>query len=446
MTALRTMLADWQPPRFEPVAPSCIKDAPNQDARGRDRAAEARRAIEETRAINDLAGLPRFALSYGLQSPDDPAVGGETGFGQLVAEAVRRADRPSARAVLRAYLDGFDPKRRRTVYLAEALDRLAARLTPDALHLVEGLGLADPRRAVETVARYVRSNAEWLRRTRPAILSTPLGAHGVARAIEAMVRDDAPNEPKEKLTRLIALANGSEGRPSPRLRELLYPALVRPFLDGTPHDGWRTPVRELAVDGYGDPRLPTFAQPRLYADDDGVLTARCVAVVRGWLAVETFRLFIAVIDETGVDDQWEARRDFWLQYFEIGAVSDVRAIFATEADRAARRIRARPGNRGMTWAKLGQAQPNQSVLLIQIGPLRIAEWSHSGRVRFWLPQTRPQPWMNAVDYIGPELREGSIRVWHPDQNANVDGFVHHANGRWRSYTAAVIAKHAGVRT
>ena len=445
MTALRAVLANWQAPRFEPLSPSCISDAADADGRTRDRVAEAREAIVDARGADDLPRLPRFALSYGLQSPDDPAVGGETGFERLVTEATRRADRPSARAVLRAYLDAFDPNHRRTGHLAHALGQLASRLPPEIGRRVVELGLTDPRSAVDTVARLVRTEPDRLRRARPAILATPLGSHSVAQAIEAVVRARAPNNPKQRLADLIALGSDEQGRLSPSLRELLYPALLVPFLDSRPDEAWRNPIKELAVERYGDPRLPTVTQPRLYGDDDGSLAVRCVSVIRGWLAVETFRLFIAVIDETGVDDQWEARRDFWLRYFESGAVTDVRAIFASEAGHAARRIKAQPGNHAMGWAKLSQALPNQSVLLIQIGSLRIAEWSHSGKVRFWLPQARPQPRMDGLEYVGPDLREGSIQVWHPDRNTNVKGFVHHANGRWRDYTAAVIAKHTGVR-
>lgn len=445
MTALRTMLADWRPPHFASLEPSAIPLADDGDTRGRDRVAESRRALEDAFAAGDLTDLPRFALSYGLQSADDPAAGGEAGFASLIAEAERRADRSSARAVLRALLDGFDPDAPRTAALAGALRTLAPRLPPDMGRLTRLLKLAKPPRAVVTVAGLLGTDRNGLRFARPSVLRTPLGAHAIARVIEATVTGAASAEPKATLEELIALGSLDDGTLSPRLRALLYPALVRPFLDGTPDAAWRNPVKELVLGAHGGPRLPATVRPRLHRDHDGSLASRCVALVRRWLAVDTFRLFIAVIDRTGVDDQWRARRDFWMRYFETEAVTDVRAIFAGEADRVARHVRAQPGNRAMTWAKLGQAQPNHSVLLMQIGPLRIAEWSHSGRVRFWLPQARPQPRMNAGEYVGPELRDGSIPVWHPDQNAMVDGFVHHANGRWRSYTAAVIAKHAGVR-
>ena len=156
-------------------------------------------------------------------------------------------------------------------------------------------------------------------------------------------------------------------------------------------------------------------------------------------------LFIKVIDEVAVDAMWEARRAFWLRYFEMEAVSDVHVAFASRADRVARAIRRRAETRDFHWAALKGAQPDHSVLLMRIGGLTIAEWSHSGKMRFWREGNRSAPKLHRDEYQGPELRRQSSRVRNPRTNVKEDGITHDAAGRWQAFAERVIADETGVR-
>ena len=444
-TSLQRVLQAWQPPRFEPLAPSVIADRPDSRVReSPDFINAAREALDVAFETSNFANLARRHLAYGIIAADEETVTRRPdGLADLLNEAVRRSDGSSARTVLRAVLDSFDPKSSRTGLLTNALKALHDRLPHRQGEFVRDLALDEPQEAISRVGGILKRGGDDLAALRvrhPLVLPTPLGAHAAAAIIESDA-DDPVLDPRT-VTSSVASADGSD---NPGLRPLLYPALIRPFLEKDPPPERKKAIQSLVLDTYGDPRLSVTAKPRLAGDPDGKLARDCVDVVRRWLAVETFRLFIEVIDRTGVDEWWEDRRDFWLRYFEAGRVSDVRAIFAGDAADVARRIKRDDGETGLTWAKLGQARRDHSVLLMQIGDLRIAEWSHSGKVRFWLPDTRPQPSMQARDYIGPELRNGSIPVWHPHRNGFVEGFSHHQNGYWRGFTAATIQKHTGVR-
>lgn len=151
-----------------------------------------------------------------------------------------------------------------------------------------------------------------------------------------------------------------------------------------------------------------------------------------------------IIEETAEDRQFKPRKAFWLKYFEKGVISDLTLILASDADRIARKMRARTNNvEYMKWATLNAALSNQSVLLMQIGDLVIAEWSHSGAMRFWKANTKVAPEFHATDYLSSKLRNGSLKVKVGGQLR--DSIVHYENGDWMKWARDAIEYHTSVK-
>ena len=435
MSALRRAFASWDAPIFAPIRPSLIREAAVSD-RGPspDQVAEARREIGEAFAANCLDGLSRRALAFGLANPDDEAVG--NGFVRLVREAQRRGNAPSARAVLRAYLGTFDPETEITILLADALAVLKGKLNHARVRSIDGLRLFEPADAVRRIAEALGEQGDdatmrLLIDARPAILSSPLGVHAVARAVTDAARE--PSVPTYE--RLLAHMRGPDGRLSPVAKRHAYAALVQPFTSGDPPEAVKKHIQSVIVSEYGDPRLPSVPAPALAGDPDRAIAEECVAVMKRWLAIDTLDLFIEVIGQTAVDRMFRQRREFWLRYFEASAISDVCVAFGSDAAAVARGIRGKEGVPFQSGTLRG-ASANQSVLIMRIVDMTVVEWSHNGRMGFWRDGNRSAPKLHQDDYSSFAVKA---------TNGADRSVVHDHGGNWRGKAYRIIQEETGIR-
>jgi EH_Signature domain len=222
-------------------------------------------------------------------------------------------------------------------------------------------------------------------------------------------------------------------------------AFYEAMLEGFASEAPVLPVRKLIVSvlvgKFGDPRLVPW--PGLTGPNGEKRRERCVSIVRRWLSIEYLDLFIKIIEDTAEDRQFKPRKAFWLKYFEAGVVSDVTLVLASDASRIARRMRAELDNgQYMQWAALSNSLPNQSVLLLKVGDLIIAEWSHSGAMRFWNARARNAPCFHERDYLGSTLRNGSIKI--KVGNEYRESIIHHENGQWMKWAEQAITYHTGI--
>jgi hypothetical protein len=220
-----------------------------------------------------------------------------------------------------------------------------------------------------------------------------------------------------------------------------YEAILQPFEVDSPLPQISRILLSKTVQKYGDPRLQEW--PSLVGHDGGVRRDRCIATVKRWLSIEYLDLFIEIIGATA-DRQFAARKAFWLKYFEANNIIDITLILSSDADKVARKARRNTDNAEyMQWSMLTGASPNQSVLLMRIRDLIIAEWSHSGAIRFWDVNNPNAPQFHAKSYAGRVLRSKSL-------NVKVGGIlresiIHHENGQWRNSAAQVIEHYTGLK-
>lgn len=438
MSRLRDALDDFKVPLFAPLAKSPTIDlADEMELReSRQRALpDASGEVESALANGTEAELSRPALRFALGRPDLANKDFPNGFARIVAEARRRDDRPSARAAWSAYLIIFNPDDPSTALLSEAVKALTPRLSERVGAVLREHNLADPSRATIAVSDALAGEHDNvpILAMRPRIARSRLGAYAAAGTIEAL------RGSTDAIERILARMRDPQGRLVEPLTRYLYPALIRPFFDEPPPEPIKQKIVEWVREAYRDPRLPTTPKPQL-ADD--AVANQCVETVRRWLAIETLQLFIEVIDRTA-DKQWERRRDFWLPYFEANMVGDVHVVFGSSARATAETIQGRK-NPHMRWADLSGAGPDQSVLLMKIGGLSVAEWSHSGKLRFWPSKDPAAPILRKESFTGAELRNNSMII--TDEFGRLyDGITHHADGKWRQRAARVIRENTGLR-
>ena len=114
-------------------------------------------------------------------------------------------------------------------------------------------------------------------------------------------------------------------------------------------------------------------------------------------------------------------------YFDQEVVGDAHIALGQSAAKTARRLKQTDENaRGLIWGELNGANPDQSVLLMQIGELTIAEWSHNGKFRAWSSESIHKPKFYRSAYSASELKRGSNKIRNVNGNYS-DGIVHLGN-------------------
>lgn len=182
--------------------------------------------------------------------------------------------------------------------------------------------------------------------------------------------------------------------------------------------------------------LETFKDPRIHPAQWAPVEDATRAVMTRWLAQATLEQFLRVVDRVAPNQQWEFRRAFWGAFIELGYVRDAWVCFASAGTDVARQIARESNDQGMLrFAMLaGQCQPNHAVLLLRIGDLVVADWSHNGKVRIWIAGHKNVPGFYQRNYYAQDLRAP----------CNFEK-RHYPQGPWQDEARGYIERHTGVR-
>jgi hypothetical protein len=188
----------------------------------------------------------------------------------------------------------------------------------------------------------------------------------------------------------------------------------------------RTKIQTFLLDALSDPRIDGGAW--LGTDE----AARDVMV--RWLAEATLEQFLKVVDRVAPKNQWEFRRAFWNGYITKGFVANAWVAFGSAGAQVAARIAERTSDGVMRrFGKLSGAGADQAVLLLSIGDLIVADWSHNGRLRIWRRTNRDAPTFNLDTYTASSLRSSS----------DFDT-VHNPPDGWQAKAEAYIRRHTRI--
>ena len=204
-------------------------------------------------------------------------------------------------------------------------------------------------------------------------------------------------------------------------------ALLGPYVGTPPPAHTRDQLQRFFLHHFGDPRLPS-GRHRWYGVGEEVRH-----VVSRWLVKEALDGFIRLVKETALDQHWRYRERFWMACFNQGIIDDAWFVLGSRARILLRRLEDhRPGATG----RLSGASPEQSVLLLRMSGVTIAEWSHNGSCRMWLDGNKDAPKLyQGRDYSGAELRRGS------DLSQRHDGSEF---GRWQDQVARWLRENIGA--
>lgn len=224
-------------------------------------------------------------------------------------------------------------------------------------------------------------------------------------------------------------------------------ALLAPWLDQAPPDAYRDRLTKLLVTRIGDPRLQAAKWDAIASEMRDPEAPRLIAMVRRWLTRRTVRQFFSVVGATTSDPrQWAAREEFWLAYLDDGAIDEAWFALGRQADALADGAIKNDGDLLYGEITGGGADPSHSALILSIGDVRVAEWSHNGSCRFWDAGDRQAPKLYQKQYYGMALRamNGGPRYeqrfsaiphasgWQSKFAGFIHHFAHRLHPRWHS--------------
>jgi hypothetical protein len=220
----------------------------------------------------------------------------------------------------------------------------------------------------------------------------------------------------------------------------LADALVQPWASGcdAPSEVLREWVLKFLTQHLGDPRVDSA--------NWACTSENTRTVLRGWLtrvAIDAFfRKIGQFAERAGYDETWKAREAFWRMCLDQRIIADGWLVLGSE-------VRADVGHtkelRG-AYGELHGAGSNQSVLLMRIGPIVFAEWSHNGALRAWPGGSLHAPrFYHAGTYDAHRLKTGELRFppprYRPDLGPTNEMSLTHHKQIWQGRVAALLLSH-----
>jgi hypothetical protein len=192
-------------------------------------------------------------------------------------------------------------------------------------------------------------------------------------------------------------------------------------------------IKQFLISTLGDPRFRT-ASARW-----STVSAEARTVLKRWMNRASVFQFFDIVDETmdspDARRMWRYRRAFWTCYLDH--IEDAWVVFGpigrSRAFEAAHRAEDKSLREFGTFNTSG-AQSSHAVLILTLGDLTIAEWSHNGKCRMWAsPANAIQPYQKY--YSVSDLRNGD---WEASHTGN-------EQYRWQMKFADKIRSETGIR-
>ncbi|MGE3841400.1 MAG: EH signature domain-containing protein [Vicinamibacterales bacterium] len=203
-------------------------------------------------------------------------------------------------------------------------------------------------------------------------------------------------------------------------------ALLLPFVSKVPPDEVQSRIQRFLLAHLKDPRLTGTGWLRVKPESRQVMLR--------WLVGDSLERFFQLISRWAtMPEHWTYRKAFWSAYHTRGAIGEAWVVLGDNARlEASRKWR----DDALAFGRLsGGGDVNHCVLLLRIGDLMIAEWSHNGKCRFWRLGKRSCPTMYEPEYERQVLQNA------PDYEQTHYGNL---NYTWQRELAEAIRRETGI--
>jgi len=361
---------------------------------------------------------------------------------RVLGEIEQRRARPAVRNLIGAYLIGFGPQRPSIGPLSHWLEATVPAFDWIWSQRARDLSLFNYNAGPIAVARQVLDTGKDIARVLDdcGLASSMSFVDASFQEACKLVPRTAANEMAEKQVRLMnwAQIGTTEGQPDLRFRGLWAPlaeALFCPWSTTEPPEKHKALLIDFAISSAGDPRI-SVGDPRMKRRLWNEFS-QAEAVLRRWLTRASFRQFFEFVDATALGHHWDYRRAFWSSWLDAGHMSNAWVAFGPDAAWLARRNADRSKDPALLeFGKVSGRTSKHSALLMQIGGLTIADWSHVGKYNIW----------RTGDPGAPLLFKDSYQFYELQSNFMSDSHVSSERLVWQSEVARIIRDETGLRT
>lgn len=366
-------------------------------------------------------------------------------LGRYLKQLLDFADKRASRALCNAYLVQYEERRPGLKQVSQALEKLAAYAEAPYAELHHTLKLFSLPEGPDRLGQ--KSLAR--RQTPMAVLKE----HGLSSAqllqggfvepcaLAALekVAADCSLEPRERLNFVMALAlDGKTGQLFFKQHKAAFAnALLMPYASSNPPPDVQTDTLAALLRAIGDPRSRA-AEWRSMEE--------AARIARRWLTKESINQFLDVVDAVAEDRMWRWRRKFWNAVFDTkggdgqSIVQEAWVVFDAVGYNQAKRMGLKEISAGRF--RNSSVEKGKSVLLLRIGRMVIAEWSHNGSVRIWYDADKKgAPQLYNAHYTTTELIEGT-GGYPPNWGRGHTGA---ATYKWQDAVADQLAERTKIR-
>jgi hypothetical protein len=390
--------------------------------------------LRETLTRQGAAAIPRRDLKYAphcLWAGEAPIAEHDPETAKKLVEAIAERGRRSLISTLAVtYMRFYGPERPGVGFVGRALRDLAPKAGPAIAGLQRHLDLFDPTNGPDHLASDAVNRggtpADVLREYGLSgdVLTSGLAAEAARRGM-AQLRERLEREESPALVQTADWWAYDDGviRFQGAAAELAR-TLVRPFIDQTPEPDLRQEILNTLLDRLHDPRLHPQKWLQVEEERDQV---------RRWLAGESLRQFLDIVDRVAMPEHWVYRRAFWKAFYDAGLMEEAWVAFGHEGEREALRVFGRQASFGRLSASGKAVERGHAVLLMKIGSLTICDWSHNGRCIIWPKGHQHAPPLYKGRYYSGDLAprgepQGGIAVRHDGSDSynwqrRISGFI-----------------------
>lgn len=220
------------------------------------------------------------------------------------------------------------------------------------------------------------------------------------------------------------------------MRAEVAQALLCPFIRRSPQPDAKKELQSFFLRHFRDPRLPSGKHRWSGVPGDAK------RVMIKWLVEQGLADFFALVEESAYDHHWRYREAFWKAFLEEGLIDDIWFVLGANAKAMLRNISSDPEAMATT-AQLRGAKSDQSVLLMRIRGVTIAEWSHEGSCHLWREGVAGAPVLYRLRYSASEMR----RSYPYERVVGAHSQRHDGSpsGRWQGAIAAWLRDNTGIR-
>lgn len=219
-------------------------------------------------------------------------------------------------------------------------------------------------------------------------------------------------------------------------RVAIATALLGPFADNGPAPpGTEGMLRSFFLRHFGHPHLPRDRSKWSSVPEE------VRGVLMRWLVKRELDRFILLIGKTALDRHWRFREAFWNAFRRQNVIDHVWLLPGPNALRLLRTLPQRDdaGRDDPDSASCGELRAgdgSQSVLLLKLPGVTVAEWSHNGKCRFWLDGNPVAPRLYQGVYTRADLMRGEDFA---------KAHFGSENGSWQDAIAEWLRENTGLR-